>query len=151
MTSKTSPTDGATSSPSIWNPNVAANWCLIFTPAFGAYLHTLNWRALGEKEQAAKSMKWFYVAIALLVLYAVMAVAIPNPKAAEGLSRLVGFVFLLSWYFSSARSQANYVKEKFGTAYIRLSWGKPLGYALAGLLGYIAFSFIVGLVGAVLT
>ena len=96
-------------------------------------------------------MTWFYVAIGLLVLYTVLAVAIPNAKAAEGLSRLMGFVFLISWYYANARLQAKYVKDKFGTAYIRRSWGKPLGYALAGLLGYLIFSSVVGLIGAFLT
>lgn len=135
-------------SPPIWNPNAAANWCLIFTPAFGAYLHMLNWRALGENDRAATSMKWFYVAIGLLVLYALIAVTMQT--AAEGLTWLIGFVFLLSWYFGSARSQAKYVKEKYGGTYVRLPWGKPLGFALGGLLCFLVLSFAVGVAAALL-
>lgn len=27
----------------LWNPNAAANWCLLFTPSFGSWLHMKNW------------------------------------------------------------------------------------------------------------
>lgn len=148
MTTMTPSTETA-SSPAIWNPNAAANWCLLFTPAFGAYLHAQNWRALGESERAAGSMKWFYVAIGLLIVYVLMGVALPSEKAADGLSRLIGMVFLLSWYFRSARPQAKYVKEKFGPAYVRQPWSKALGYALAGLIGYVVFAFVIGVIAAI--
>ena len=28
--------------PALWNPNAAANWSLLFSPAFGAWLHMKN-------------------------------------------------------------------------------------------------------------
>ena len=37
----------------IWNPSAAASWSLPFSPIFGAYLHMLNWRALGDEQKAA--------------------------------------------------------------------------------------------------
>ena len=40
----------------IWNPNAAANWSLLFTPAFGAYIHYLNWQKMGKTEVAPE--KW---------------------------------------------------------------------------------------------
>ena len=131
--------------PVIWNPNAAANWCLLFTPAFGAYLNMLNWRALGESEREETSRKWFYLSIALLVFYVLLALLMGNEKASEGISRLIAFVFLLTWYISSGRPQVKYVKERFGTDYTRKPWGKALGYALGGIFGYFLLSFVVGM------
>jgi predicted amidophosphoribosyltransferase len=40
----TSPTDiSSQEENAIWNPNAASNWSLVFTPAFGSYLHARNW------------------------------------------------------------------------------------------------------------
>lgn len=134
--------------PALWNPNAAASWCLIFTPAFGAYLHMLNWRTLGEHQRAEASLKWFYVGIALLVLYSLLGIVFANHKAAEGITRLVGFVFLLSWYFGSAKAQAKFIKERFGTNYTRKPWWKPFGFALIGILAFMTAIFIVAFTAA---
>ena len=42
-------------SPPLWNPNAAANWSLLLSPAFGAFLHMKNWEELGEPAKAAAS------------------------------------------------------------------------------------------------
>ena len=45
----------------IWNPNAAANWSLIFTPAFGAYIQMLNWQRLGQEPRLSgtnRSCRW---------------------------------------------------------------------------------------------
>ena len=34
--------------PSLYNPNVSANLCLLFSPIFSAILHAKNWQALGK-------------------------------------------------------------------------------------------------------
>ncbi len=90
----------------IWNPNAASNWSLIFTPAFGSYLHALNWRALGEQDKSRSAMGWFYFSLAMLVVYIFMGMFIADEKAADGAARGLGFLYLIIWYFSAARSQA---------------------------------------------
>jgi hypothetical protein len=144
----TEDTGKATDALALWNPNAAANWSLVFTPAFGAYLHMLNWRAVGEEKRAAGSMKWFLVGIALLVLYAVLGIALPDSESADGLTRLIPLIFLLSWYFGGARSQAKYVKVRFGTNYIKKPWSKALGIAVLCVLGFFAAIFVVAFIGA---
>mgnify|MGYP005805467475 CR=1 FL=1 len=129
----------------IWNPNAAANWSLIFTPAFGAYLQMLNWQSLGESERAAASKNWFYAGLGLLVVYVLMGVFIGNSKAADGMARGLGFLFLLVWYFSAGRAQSKYVKEKLGAGYARKPWGKALLLGVASLIGYFIAALIVGL------
>ena len=50
----------------IWNPNAAASWSLPFSPVFGAYLHMLNWRSLGEEAKAATARTWLIAGLTLL-------------------------------------------------------------------------------------
>ncbi|WP_434777932.1 hypothetical protein [Neisseria sp. Ec49-e6-T10] len=97
----------------LWNPNAACNWCLLFSPIFGAYLHMLNWRALGMPEKEKESLIWFWVSI----VSAVVAIFTPINTA---------FIVLIVWYFASARSQVKYVREHCGDSYERKPWGVPL-------------------------
>lgn len=52
----------------LWNPSAATGWSLVFTPAFGAFIHMLNWHALGQPEQAASARRWLYASLAVLML-----------------------------------------------------------------------------------
>ena len=130
----------------IWNPNATANWSLIFSPAFGSYLQMLNWRALGEPEKAASSQNWFYVSLGMLAIYVLMGVLMDDSKAADGVARGLGFLFLIVWYFAAGRAQSKYVKEKFGSSYARKPWGKALLIGVAAFVGFFIAAVIVGLV-----
>jgi len=122
----------------LWNPNAAALWSVIFTPLFGAYLHALNWRALGDKEREEESMTWVFGAGALVLLMILIEVVTP-PGYSQGdrISHALEFAFLIAWYFTSARTQARLVKEKYGKSFPRKSWRKPLLMGLAGFGIYI--------------
>ena len=91
----------------LWNPNAAANWSLLFSPVFGAYIHTKNWEALGDSKKAKQSKIWFYASF-LSLIYP------------------LGFFVLITWYFSIGKKQATYINEKFGENYSRKSWSTPL-------------------------
>ena len=134
--------------PPIWDPNLAAALSLAFTPIFGAYLHMLNWRALGEPQRAATSQKWFNAAIALGIFYTMLPVALPDLKDAGVKMGFVGWVFLISWYLASARSQAKFVNERHGTNYTKRPWGKALGIALLVILGYLFVSAVLMFIAA---
>jgi hypothetical protein len=129
----------AEAAPPLWSPNAAANWCLIFTPIFGSYLHMRNWRALGQDERAAASKRWF-VACCLINGTTIALIGLPGTQSIYGVFRLLSFLLLISWYFASARGQAKYVKEHFGKDYPRKSWGPPLGF---GLLAWILAYFLI--------
>lgn len=120
--------------PPLWNPNAAASWSLLFSPAFGAYLHMKNWQALGDDGKAAAQKTWFIVTLFFVVCLAVVSGFLPDSKAIDSLSRFVPLALLLSWYFSSAKPQAALVKARFGTQYPRRGWGKPLLIAIAVLV-----------------
>jgi hypothetical protein len=126
--------------PKLWNPNAAANWSLVFTPAFGALLHAKNADSLGRIEEARANRVWVYVTVAYL---AVTLVSIFIPAIPDGAFRVAGLVLLLSWYFSLAKKQARYVKESLHSQYERRSWIKPLLGALGSLLGFFALAVVL--------
>lgn len=125
----------------LWNPAAAANWSLIFTPAFGSYLQMLNWRTLGERERAATARVWFYVSLAMLGLYVAIRL-LTGDRSYASVQPLL-FLYLFVWYFAVGRSQAKYVKERFGSTYPRKGWAKPIMRGIAVLIGYALIGSIV--------
>lgn len=123
----------------IWNPNAAANWSILFTPIFGAWLCAKNWLFLGENDKAKASMHWVYGGFLLILLICF----IPYSAAVW-----ISLPWLLIWYFLAAKKQINYVKEKLPENYERRSWLKPIGIAAAcqisfAILFYLAL-FVIG-------
>ena len=137
-------------SPAIWNPNAAANWSLLFSPAFGAYLHMRNWHALQEPAKAATAKGWFIASLIMLGVYVVLGFLFRNSKTVDAGTRGLALAYLLVWYFTAARGQAKYVKARFGTSYERKKWGKPLAVGALAIIGLFVASFIVGIVLALL-
>lgn len=108
--------------PELWNPGAAASWSLLFSPAFGAYVHMLNWQALGEEKKAFHAKIWIAVYFVFLLFSLFGKGLITTPNAFGTITRFMGLAILLSWYFSSGKAQINYVKEKFGNEYPRRGW-----------------------------
>jgi hypothetical protein len=123
--------------PALWNPNAAASWSLVFSPAFGAFLHMKNWQALGEPAKAAAAKVWIAITLCVLVGFSVLAVFLPN-KGIDGLSRSIAFVLLLSWYYASGKPQVAFIKARFGKSYPRRGWLKPLSLAIVALVAFFA-------------
>jgi hypothetical protein len=134
----------------LWNPNAAALWSIIFTPVFGAYLHALNWRALGDKDRESASMNWVYAGGALLLVLLLIEVVVPgDSNKGDRVSRTLELAFLLAWYFGSARDQVKWVKDELGGSFTRKSWRQPLLIGVAGIAIYIvlmiAISAVIGI------
>ena len=130
--------------PRLWNPNAAANWCLLFTPIFGACLHAANWRALGQPERAAKNVAWVWVEVGFVVVV-LLSCFLPESAALDKGLQFGGLGLLFGWYFGQGRPKARYVKEAHGDDYDRRGWGVPL---LCGVAGWVVY---FGLVTAALT
>ena len=120
------------STPKLWNPNAAANWSLLFSPIFGAWLQGKNWKELNEWDEAKKSMMWVYFGF----LFIIVSVYLP-----ENYRFPLGFSFLIAWYFTSGKKQIKYFKEK-GINYQKKSWGKPILISLICLTIYYAVFII---------
>ena len=96
------PAGPASQSPALWNPNAAACWSLLFSPAFGAYLHARNAEALGRAEEAKANRVWFYLSIAYL---AVAFVTNFIPAIPEGLFDWQPLGFYSSGISASGRNR----------------------------------------------
>lgn len=137
---------GERNPPPLWNPNAAANWSLLFSPAFGAFLHMKNWQALGQPNKATSAKIWFVLSLVVLAGLTCASVIGPYSKQQAGSVRTVGFLVLLAWYFGSARGQASYVKTRFGNTYPRRGWSKPLAVAVLALFALIVIVAVLAVV-----
>ncbi|HLA08249.1 MAG TPA: hypothetical protein VJ022_12435 [Anaerolineales bacterium] len=124
--------------PALWNPIAAGSWSLVFTPIFGAILVLMNWQAMGEKEKIRGSQLWLIASIIMLVIQFLV-----EPPLL--------FVYLVIWYFASAKSQAKFVSEKWGKEYPRKSWLWPLVIAIVAVVILFVFLFIIGFAQALLS
>ena len=135
--------------PALWNPNAAANWSLLFSPVFGAFLQMKNWEALGEPDKASASGRWAAIGVVVFVVLALASAFLPE-RPMDGISRAVAIGLLFAWYFASGRQQAAFVKARFGKDYPRRGWLKPLALAVLAVIGFVValglIGFVIGLV-----
>ena len=123
--------------PELWNPNAAACWSLLFTPAFGAFLHARNAERLGRADEAKSNRIWFY---ASLVYLAFVLVSIFIPAIPDIIFKGAAIGILVGWYTSLGKNQIRYVKDTWQDRYQRRHWTKPLLLGFAGLVGFIIAS-----------
>ena len=136
-----------TAAPPLWSANAAANWSLLFSPIFGAWLHMLNWRALGEKQREESAKTWLLMMALLLVATSVGGALMPF-SGLSALSSLAWFALLLVWYFASARSQVKWIAQRYGSDYPRRGWAPPLLGAIVLFLANLVLNFILSNIGA---
>ncbi|MBO5658699.1 MAG: hypothetical protein J6S08_04610 [Duodenibacillus sp.] len=129
--------DKQTSLPKLFNPTAAVVLSLVFTPMFGAFLHGLNWRELGDDESAARSMGWVRGTFIAFVLYLVVDPFLQSMAFARYLmmAMLVGFWF--SWALSLGFRQVRFVREFVKDNYEPQRLGKAI---MLGAFGWVAFS-----------
>lgn len=121
----------------IWNPEAAARWSLLFTPAFGTFIHMRNWQALDQPERAASARRWLHASLVALLLQIFTSALNDRLGTEPMLLHPAGLLLLLVWYFAAARSQTLLVRARFGTSYRRKRWdGVMLGAVMAGV-GYV--------------
>jgi hypothetical protein len=131
--------------PALWNPQAAALWSLLFSPVFGAWLHALNWRALGDPERQRRSVRWMMAGLAICVFYVVVGLAWADPDIADRISSATALAYLLAWYLGPGREQIRTVREHHGQAYPRRAWGRVLGIAVLAWVGYLLLAALAGL------
>ena len=124
----------ASAEPELWNPTAAANWCIIFTPIFSAFLHARNWEALGDPERAKSNWHWMWISIAF-ILFTMVSVFLPESRALDYVIRVGGVGIIAGWYFAIGKPQIKYVKQQLGGQYTKKGWGIPFlaGVSCTGL------------------
>lgn len=134
--------------PKIWNPIAAACWSLLFTPAFGAYVHMVNWKALGELKKANTAKKWFgfyMIFLAIQSIYLLSSVGSPV-NGYQTIFRAISFGILVSWYLLSGHKQTTFIKDRFNGVYLKKSWKWPLFFAILSFLAYLLIFVLLGLI-----
>lgn len=126
------------STPALWNPEAAGGWSLFFTPIFGSILVLRNWQALGVKEKIRGAQLWLIASIIMVIVQFLVSTPLL-------------FVYLVIWYFASAKSQAKYVREKWGKEYPRKSWLWPLLIGFGTVFAIFVFFFIIGFAQEILS
>lgn len=135
MTIDVNPPSPDASACAIWNPSAATGWSLVFTPAFGAFIHMLNWQAMGQPERAASARKWLYASLLLLLLQITTRALNDRFGTEPLLLHPAGLLFFVIWYFGAARQQSLLVRERYGARYRRKSWDSVLlGAVVAGAM-----------------
>lgn len=131
------------SSIALWNPDVAALLSLLFSPAFGAIIHALNWLRLGQRRRATNAWLWALFILVAKVVYSIYAMNANSDKLtwSDGY-KLMQFVMIILWYFCAARSQGQYIAREMRGGYRRESWFIPVCIAIImfGSLGVLADS-----------
>ena len=106
----------AEDAPVLWNPDAAGAWSLMFTPVFGSVLVRRNWKAIGDEDKARQGTIWLGASIVMLL--------------ATIFTGILGFLYIIVWYFAWQRPQAQFIRERWGKDYPRKGWGVPLLLAL---------------------
>lgn len=138
-----------TTAPALWNPQAAALWSLLFSPVFGAWLHALNWRALGDAGRQRRSARWMLVGLAIGVFYVVVQLAWQDEVIAGRVSSATGLAYLLAWYLGPGLEQIRLVRQRHGDAYVRRAWGRVLLIAVGVSFAYFVLAGVVGLLAGV--
>lgn len=128
--------------PALWNPNAAACWSLLFTPAFGALLHAWNADAMGRAEEARRNRAWLR---ATLVFFAAVLALPFFPGLPDRYFRWANYSLIVGWYLLSARVQAGHVRSAYPGGYVHKPWGKALLGGLGALLVFLTLSALAAM------
>lgn len=129
----------------LWNPNAAANWSLLFTPIFGSYLQMKNWQTLGNTIEANNARNWLIFSIAFILFINLGTPFIwDDPVKLNTYPKSLGLLYIIIWYFSFARIQPKYVKEKLNDRYQKKSWSVPLITSTVVLFISVTIFMIIG-------
>jgi len=131
------------STPVLWNPMAAAYWSLLFSPAFGAFLHAQNADYLGRTKEAKTNRVWFYLSLAYLGL--ALASGFIFPTIPDSVFRFPALIFYCCWFYVGEK-QVKYVKATWQKNYQRKSWAVPLSVAFGCWIVIIAVFVIASAV-----
>ncbi len=135
----------SSSSAVLWNPDVAALLSIPFTPIFGAIIHALNWRRLGNSRRAVAAWLWAaFILCAFIGVYYYGVAAHLSESAINAYLRFTQMIMLPLWYFAAARAQGKFIVKQLRGEYFRESWFAPVAVAIVLIGSMYALSEFFG-------
>lgn len=126
--------DSMPTNPALWNPSALANWSILLTPLFGSYFVAENYKAIGQEKEAKGAMVWLYIGVAIMV--SIFFVELFNLSSYFRKIMPAYFVYLMSWYFLSARKQQRCIVSEYGKDYERQPWMRVLAIDGAAMVAW---------------
>ncbi len=138
--------------PKLWNPNAATLWSAVFSTAFGAILHAINWENMGlyDKAKANKTWAWSIIILLFVTMNVILIVPPPLNKVIDYSLRFVMFISLFVWYFTQGKPQVKFVKEKYKNNYEKRRWANPLLIAIGCFLGFVVFATLLSFIYSII-
>lgn len=127
----------------LWDPNVAALWSLLFgcSPLFGAFITAKNWKEIGETGRATQNWFWFWTALALHATGFLLLIA--QVTVELFIVALLNVACLVLWYFFFCRAQQTHIRREMRRQYHRRSWAPPVVAGFVCLIGYFALCIAI--------
>ena len=119
----------------LYNPKAAANWSLLFTPIFGAYVLKTNWKILGREEQEKRSKIWL---ISLIIIWGIGLLFLSDQFCSA-----IYLIGLISWFFLERKPQMKYLTVN-KLDFQKKSWKTLVPKAAGILVGVWLFFTIIG-------
>ena len=123
------------------NANAVGFWSLLFSPIFGAWLHAINWRELGEPGKAKQS--WVWVFGGGFVLVAVCFLNWTNLLPHAMLYTKYFNMLTVAWWIHSGQKQYKFVQATWPD-YQKKSWTRPLLFAGLMTIWVFGLSLAIG-------
>jgi hypothetical protein len=124
----------------LWSPDLAVLLSLFLTPLFGATLHFLNARTLGEARLARQAA--IGLALGALATAAGIALTLRVQWSFDIVFKASALTapYTMLWYVLIGHAQSRFVAQSFGTRYARLGMKKAalVTAMLALLVGFAA-------------
>lgn len=124
--------------PALYNPAVCVLLAILFTPMYGAFLQGLNWRALGDDEKAARSMRWVEYTFYAFALFTFCEPFLSSLPFSRFYLAVMLLVFWAGWALALGLDQVRFVKRLCGN-YERLFFGRSI---MLGAFGWATYSAV---------
>jgi hypothetical protein len=123
-----------TTTVALWSPDLAAWFSMLLTPIFGATLHWMNSRALGERKLQRAATTWLVLSfVATSVGFWLLRGqewSVTMPLRVSG----VLSIYTATWYLFGAHAQSRFITRSFGIKYPHHRMLKAVAFAVALLL-----------------
>ena len=85
----------------------------------------------------------------MLLGFVAIGMVLEDSRGLDIATRIVALAMLVGWYYGGAKAQMAYVRARFGEAYPRRGWARPLLVTLGIAIAFFFALFVVAVVATV--